>query len=182
MLGLTTTRRLHREITDLKARINQLRAERDTARQERDTAAYTRAQVLRQLAEADAANRRLAGRNAELTRRLEQHDDYAEAAYAMELERRLERLARGTARWMAALWAERTESSRLARQLDRADRRVRDLTYEIRGVGRHVDGGSVRPLTPSQELQRARAHARALEERLAELQAINMRCTCGGAS
>lgn len=175
-------RRERREIAELKARLERLRAERDTARQERDTATYNRSQVLRQLAETDAANRRLNGHNRALLERLKQREDYAEAEYAVQLERRLERLTRGTARWMAALWAERTESARLARQLDRADRRVRDLTYEIRSAGRHVDGGSVRPLTPSQELQQARAHARALEERLAELQAINMRCTCGGAS
>lgn len=43
---------------------------------------------------------------------------------------------------------------------------------------RPVDGASPHPLTPSQELTLARAHARALEERLQEMTVANRSCTC----
>ncbi|WP_158073017.1 hypothetical protein, partial [Streptomyces kebangsaanensis] len=122
MFGLIS-RRERREIAELEEYITRLRAERDKARAERDTAVYNRQQIGRQLAEADAANKRLAGRNSVLQERLEQREDYTEAAYVVQVEKRLDRLARGTARWMAALWAERAESIRLARQAGEADRR-----------------------------------------------------------
>ncbi|GHF74161.1 hypothetical protein [Streptomyces thermodiastaticus] len=50
-----------------------------------------------------------------------------------------------------------------------AARLVADLT----DLRRPLDGASVRPATPSAELLRARAQMRALEQRLAELQAAN---------
>ncbi|WP_129307957.1 hypothetical protein [Streptomyces sp. L2] len=43
---------------------------------------------------------------------------------------------------------------------------------------RLIEGGRVHISTPSEELARARAQARALEKRLAELTAANQACTC----
>lgn len=180
MFGLIS-RRERREIAELEEYITRLRAERDKARAERDTAVYNRQQIGRQLAEADAANKRLAGRNSVLQERLEQREDYTEAAYVVQVEKRLDRLARGTARWMAALWAERAESIRLARQAGEADRRVLNLVREvaeIRDARRHIDGGSPRPLPPSAELIRARAQTQDLEQRLADMTIANRQCTC----
>lgn len=48
---------------------------------------------------------------------------------------------------------------------------------------RLVDGSRAgQPVRPTGELLRARDHARALEQRLATLQAVNEQCTCGGAA
>lgn len=176
MFGLVTRRRYLRDLAAERAETRRVKQVKDNFWQERDAALAAARTAARQFAEADAANKRLAGRNRALQERLEQRQDYAEAEYAVQLERRLYRLTKGTARWMAALWAERAESTKLARQVDEGNRRIlvllHDLT-EARNAHKAIDGASPRPLSPSAELARALAHNRALETRLASLQAAN---------
>lgn len=69
MFGLTTTRRLRAELAAARAETDRQRARAETAEGRVETAEFNRAQILRQLGEADAANRRLAGRVEELGRR-----------------------------------------------------------------------------------------------------------------
>jgi uncharacterized protein YhaN len=70
MFGLTTTRRLRAELAAARAETDQQRRRAEAAEGRAATAEFNREQVLHQLAEADAANRRLHGRNLELGERL----------------------------------------------------------------------------------------------------------------
>lgn len=117
MFGLTTHRRSNDKISELLDENIRLRAERDAARAERDTAKFNRQQMFRQFAEADAANRRLHGRNLELCMRL---SDYAESDpdYLAGLEERLACALRACARYLAAYWVEKRRADRLQRRLD----------------------------------------------------------------
>ncbi|MET7436609.1 hypothetical protein ACFYQQ_00975 [Streptomyces sp. NPDC005496] len=60
-----------------------------------------------------------------------------------------------------------------ARQLSKAD--------ALKGEPR-IEGGLPRRTPLTKLLRESRAHAAALEQRLAEVTAANQRCTCGGAS
>ncbi|CAM5591744.1 hypothetical protein [Streptomyces purpurascens] len=175
-----------RSYDDLNARYQQALDATAKAREERNafrTAAQTSA---RQFVEADATNKRLDGRVKELTHRLEKAVDGGDASYVAQLERRLERLAR-------AVLALRTRASSDTRQIDQAKRLHDELrerarkaealleTHALVHGERPIEGGPGRP-QPSAELRQARDHARALDERLAEVTAANQRCTCGGAA
>ncbi|MGW1158459.1 hypothetical protein ACWD5Q_06700 [Streptomyces sp. NPDC002513] len=169
---------------DLADRYGRTVEELDDTRDERDAFRESATTTARQFAEADAAVKRLTGRVQRLQSLLHRNDDQADAAYVAQLERRVQRLASGTARWMTALWAERAESLKLARQIDQARSALTLLRTELqeeRDARRPIEGGTGRPAaTPPAELLQARAHARALEERLAELTAANHAFTCGG--
>jgi chromosome segregation ATPase len=116
-------RRERREIRELNAYVDRLREQRDKALAERDTATYNREQIIRQFADADAdadaANRRLMGRNLELGRRLSVLTE-ADPEYAATLERRVARLLKVIARLYAVSRAERLRADRLQRRLDDA--------------------------------------------------------------
>jgi protein-arginine kinase activator protein McsA len=58
---------------------------------ERDTAEYNRGQALRQLADADATNRRLEGRITELTKRIEERPSFEDSAALRNQIRHLQR-------------------------------------------------------------------------------------------
>jgi hypothetical protein len=117
MFGLTTTRRLRAELADARAETNRQRERAETAEGARATAEYNREQVLRQLAEAGAANRRLYDRNLELGRRLASASD---PQYAARLERRVDRLRKATSRILAAYHGEQRRADHLQRRLDQA--------------------------------------------------------------
>ncbi|MEU3507617.1 hypothetical protein ABZ733_06775 [Streptomyces longwoodensis] len=119
MFGLTTTRRLHAELAAAKAETDRQRERADRATARATTAEYNRGQVLRQNAELDAANRRLADRNLELGRRLSQHAE-ADPKYAAHLEQRVERLKQVGARVLAAWHAEQRRADHLQERLDDA--------------------------------------------------------------
>lgn len=87
---------------NLTAQNERLRDERDDAYKARDTAVFNRTQVLRQLAEADAANRRLAGRNLELAVRLSAYAE-SDPEYLASLEKRLARALRAVVRYRTGL-------------------------------------------------------------------------------
>lgn len=110
-------RRERREIAQLNICVGQLRSQWDKALAERGTATYNREQILRQFADADAANRRLMGRNLELGRRLSALTE-ADPEYAATLERRVARLLKVIAR--AGGRAERLRADHLQRRLDDA--------------------------------------------------------------
>lgn len=119
MFGLTTTRRLRAEVAAAKAETRRQRQRAETAEQAAATAVYNRGQLLRQLAEADATNRRLEGRVLELGRRLTKLAE-ADPEYAVVLERRVTRLRRVGARILAAYTAEKKRADRLQAELDDA--------------------------------------------------------------
>ncbi|MEU7399962.1 hypothetical protein [Streptomyces sp. NPDC044948] len=165
MFGLTTTRRLRAEMAAVRSYNDALRERCETAEENERTERVARRTITRQHAELDGANRRLAGRNAELTRRL---DDTTEGVYVTRLENRLQALARGTARWMTAVWARVAE---LHEQLRKA---------EAAADPRPPEGGARYP-GRRDELRAARDHAAALDRRLSDVTEANANCKCGAA-
>jgi chromosome segregation ATPase len=119
MFGLVTRRRHEQELAAVRAEADRQRHRAETAEDRAATAEYNRSQILRQLAEADAANRRMHDRNLELGRRISQLAE-ADPECAAALESRLERALRGCARWMDALWVEVRHADQLQRRLDDA--------------------------------------------------------------
>jgi hypothetical protein len=79
------------ETAALKAEANRQRRRAETAEQHAVTAEYNRGQLLRQLADADAANRRLEGRITELTRRVEERPSFEDSAALRNQIRHLQR-------------------------------------------------------------------------------------------
>lgn len=112
-------RRERREIAELEEYVDRLRAERDTARAGQATAEFNREQILRQLAEADAANRRLTGRTQRLSEQLAAHSE-ADPEYAARLERRIHRLRKTGLRIIAAWRREQKRADHLQQRLDNA--------------------------------------------------------------
>lgn len=119
MFGLISRRRHTAELAAARAVSDRLRRERDTARSAQQTAEFNREQILRQLAEATTANRRLHGRNLELGRRVSALAE-SDPEYAGQLERRVDRLKKVTARLYAGARAEKARADHLQRRLDDA--------------------------------------------------------------
>lgn len=119
MLGITTTRRLRREVADAKAETDRQRERAENAEKNQATAEFNREQILRQLAEADSANRRLHDRTLELGRRISALTE-ADPEYAARLERRVARLLKVIARLYARGHAEKVRADHLQRRLDQA--------------------------------------------------------------
>jgi hypothetical protein len=190
MFGLTTTRRLRAELAAAKAETDRQRLRAETAEGHAATAVHNRKQILVQNAEQDATNRRLAGRNQELTRRLE---DATEGVYVAQMENRTRALAKGTARWMHAVWSRDRRIDTLQQQLTvtrtnlvASQARVAELLVKLTKAEAQIDPrpihGGARYPQPSNELRAARDHAKALDRRLSQVTEINARCTCGGAA
>lgn len=117
MLGLTTTRRHRRELAAAKAETDRQRGRAETALADAQTARYNREQVVRQLAEASAANGRLWGRNLELGKRISALTE-ADPEYAARLERRVSRLLTVAGRLFLAHREEQARADRLQSRLD----------------------------------------------------------------
>ncbi|MGV9282166.1 hypothetical protein [Streptomyces sp. NPDC003730] len=190
MFGLVTRRRHNVEMAAVHSYNDALRERCETAEENERAERAARRTVTRQHAELDAANRRLAGRNKELTRRLE---DTTEGVYVAQLENRLQALARGTARWMLTVWSRDRRIGILQQQLDAtrtnlvaSQARVAELHEQLTKAEAQIDPrpihGGARHAQPSNELRAARAHAAALDQRLSQVTEINARCTCGGAA
>lgn len=190
MFGLITRRRHNAEMAAVRSYNDALRERCETAEENERAERVARRTITRQHAELDAANRRLDGRNRELTRRLE---DTTEGVYVAQLETRLQALAKGTARWMHAAWSRDQRIDTLQQQLTvtrtnlvASQARVAELHEELRKAEATADprppeGGARHP-RPSSELRAARDHAAALDRRLSEVTAANANCTCGGAA
>lgn len=119
MFGITTTRRLRAELDAAKAETDRQRRRAETAEGDLKTAVYNRKQTLRQNAQMDAANRRLAGRNLELGNRISKLTE-ADPEYTAQLERRVARLLKVAARLYAGGHAEKLRADRLQARLDDA--------------------------------------------------------------
>lgn len=119
MFGLTTTRRLRTELAAAKAETDRQRERAELAEENEATAVFNRQQIGWQLAEADAANKRLAGRNLELGVRLSAYAE-SDPEYLAVLERRLERAVRACARYRTAGRREERRADRLQQRLDDA--------------------------------------------------------------
>lgn len=106
-------------VAALNADRDRLRTRAEHAEKEAATARFNREQVLRQNAQLDAANRRVAGRNLELGKRLSQLTE-ADPEYAARLEKRVARLRQVAARLLAGLTAEKRRADLLQGRLDDA--------------------------------------------------------------
>ncbi|MEU7416757.1 hypothetical protein [Streptomyces antibioticus] len=187
LLPFVSRRRHDALIKSLRADNARLRDQRDRARQDKETAEFTRGRILRQLADADSANKRLHDRTLELGRRISRLTE-SDPDHLAGLEDRVARLQKGVARYLPALWQARAEVRELtdlavkaARQLDRMEERVRAAREEGRRAALTVsaderekaplDGAPlVRREGPSARLRRAEERCRLLDERVSELQ------------
>lgn len=132
MKRLFITRRRHdAEVAELRQRVLDTEARHDAVEEERRGLALD-------LAEAHAANLRVAGRNNELSGRVVAAEKQAKTA------------------GMRVVAAATIDDDR-----------------------RPIDGATPGPISSSMRLRRAKAHASALHERLAEVTAANQACTCG---
>jgi chromosome segregation ATPase len=180
-----------RAYDDLYTRYQQALEAAEKSRAERDSFRAAAQTSARQFVEADTAAKRLEGRVKELSRRIEHGVDSSEGPYVAQLERRVERLARTVGKL-------RSQAPNLARQIDQAKGLISELRERLAATQerarkaealleshalvhgeRPIEGGSRRPQPPGELLQ-SRAHARALDRRLAEVTAANQQCTCGG--
>lgn len=185
------SRRLYEDVLADRERI---RSERNQFAKDRDVHRVAAQTVARQFEEADTANRRLRSRNARLNGLLESMRDKGALGTLRQHHIRLERALRGCARYVAAYWKARAEIAELTRRLNRATEGLIDMRRQLNDVServrkaeavavmateRPIDGAPARRDTSSAaELRRAKDHARALDQRLAELTAANQRCTC----
>jgi len=119
MFGLTTTRRLRAVQTAARSEQERLRIRAERAEKRARTAEFNREQVLRQLAEADATNRRLHGRNLELGRQVSALAE-SDLEYAAHLERRKTSLEKAGHRILAAWRREQKRADHLQQRLDNA--------------------------------------------------------------
>jgi uncharacterized protein (DUF3084 family) len=182
-------RQLETELDAVKADRERIRGERNQFKQDRDTARHNREQALRQLAEAGATNRRVHERNLELGRRISKLTE-SDPEYAAQLERRLHRMAKAAARYLAASWKAHAENVDLAFRLARVSTEATDLTQRVLAAeerartaklradveGRPVDGASAATAVESRlraELARSEKARGALEEHCRVLQAAN---------
>jgi chromosome segregation ATPase len=171
MFGLTTTRRLRAEVAAAKAEADRQRDHAERAEGRATTAEYNRSQALHQLAEADAANRRLHDRNLELGRRNSKLTE-ADPEYAATLEQRVTDLT-------AQLDESTTKVKNLRSQLFAWEARARTVDPEQAWLARPVDGAPERRDESAEaRVRRAQEHSSALAGRLAELTVANQKCTC----
>lgn len=104
-------------IAELEARVRQLADERDDARRDAETERFNNVTMARQVWEADAANKRLYGRNRHLTEQLEQAREAARDGALDEMGRRLDRALHVCARYLDAYHAQCRVNDRLSDQL-----------------------------------------------------------------
>ncbi|MEU2443513.1 hypothetical protein ABZ588_08335 [Streptomyces althioticus] len=118
-MWFVTRRRYEDELAAAKHEIRRQRERAEAAEEKASTAEFNREQILRQLAEADAANRRLHGRNLELGKQVSALAE-SDLEYAAHLERRVARLKKVGKRIVAAWAREQRRADRLQERLDDA--------------------------------------------------------------
>ncbi|MEV5770128.1 hypothetical protein AB0L49_02490 [Streptomyces antimycoticus] len=94
-------RRLREEKADLRAQLDRMRERAENAEATVKTERNARGIVVRQFCEADAANKRLHGRNVHLTEQLERAREAAQDGALDEMGARLDRALRACARYRA---------------------------------------------------------------------------------
>jgi hypothetical protein len=177
MFGFTTTRRLNAELAAAKAETNRQRDRADKFEKRADTAVFNRQQIARQLVQADADNRRLAGRNLELGRLVSALRE-SDPEHAAALERRITRLRKVGARILTAYGKEKERADHLATTASPEDieawearAKAHDTWLTPRDLeARPVDGASARPTHPATDLRRALERCRELERRLTQVE------------
>ncbi|MEU8473712.1 hypothetical protein [Streptomyces hygroscopicus] len=97
----TSKRRLREERDDFRAQLDRMRDRAETAERTVETEQSARNIMARQLREADAANKRIHGRNVHLTEQLERAREAAQDGALDEMGRRLDRALRACARYRA---------------------------------------------------------------------------------
>lgn len=110
-----------RRIAELEARVEQLADERDEALRDVETERFNNIIMARQLCEADAANKRLYGRNRHLTEQLENAREAAQDGALDEMGARLDRALRACARYRAEGAEDRAAAMTAHRQLKEKD-------------------------------------------------------------
>ena len=118
-MWFVTRRRYEDELAAAKHEIRRQRERAEAAEEKASTAEFNREQILRQLAEADATNRRLHGRNLELGRQVSALAE-SDLEYAAHLERRVARLKKVGKRIVAAWAREQKRADHLQQRLDDA--------------------------------------------------------------
>lgn len=124
MWPFTTRReqRLEAELDAVNADRERIRGERTQFTKDRDTARFNREQILRQLAEADADNRRLHGRNLELGKRLSALSE-SDPEYTAQLESQVAELQQRL--------ADAAQDGEWRGRARRAEKRVKHLEKEL---------------------------------------------------
>ena len=175
MFGLITTRRYREDLAAARAETDRQRERAETAEKAQSTAEFNRGQAVRQFDNADEqlviARKRLA--------------DYEQQRLVPDVHRKALADALGEQKrdltWEQLI----AETAHLGQRLGKANERLLDTAKKLRLArddSKPMEGGQIRPATPSAELRQARDQARALHERLAEVTAANQACTCGGQS
>lgn len=118
-MWFVTRRRYEDELAAAKHEIRRQRERAEAAEEKASTAEFNREQILRQLAEADAANRRLHGRNLELGKQVSVLAE-SDLEYAAHLERRKTSLEKAGHRILAAWRREQKRADHLQQRLDDA--------------------------------------------------------------
>ena len=118
-MWFVTRRRYEDELAAAKHEIRRQRERAEAAEEKASTAEFNREQILRQLAEADATNRRLHGRNLELGRQVSVLAE-SDLEYAAHLERRKTSLEKAGHRILAAWRREQKRADHLQQRLDDA--------------------------------------------------------------
>lgn len=149
-----------RRIAELEARVRRLVDDLDDARRERDTERFNNNTIARQVFEADAALKRVHGRNVHLTEQLERAREAAQDGALHEMGTRLDRALRACARYRR----EGAEDRAAAMTAHQAAKDARTAAARAQVVGR---ADLVRRLHLA---DRARA---SLAEQLATVQAAN---------
>jgi chromosome segregation ATPase len=128
-------RKYERDMADMRDQREQLRAQRDMAARDRDAYQAAARTAARQFAEADAANKRLYGRNRTLNERLEASRDAlgVDSEYVGQLEQRLARALRACTRYRAELVTAPTRlHTPLIADLRRSEQARRSLDEQMR--------------------------------------------------
>ncbi|MFD8866061.1 hypothetical protein ACFV1F_17080 [Streptomyces sp. NPDC059590] len=153
-------RRLREERDDLRAQLDRMRERAETAERNVETEQFARNTMARQFAEADAANRRLHGRNVRLTEQLERAHEAAQDGALDEMGHRLDRALRACARYRAEGAEDRAAVMNAHQQLKEKDAELaRARVFGRANLLRRLDLA-----------ERAR---RSLAEQLATVQAAN---------
>ncbi|MFD5709541.1 hypothetical protein ACFWHW_03950 [Streptomyces pharetrae] len=175
------------EITSLRRRVVATEQRHDQAEGERRDLAGL-------LAAEQTKVRRLTVRNRRLWTLLERHRDQGSLGLLRQHRTRLDRALKACARYMAAYWTARAEITDLNRRLGRTTDSLISLRAQLSEAEararraeallattteRPIDGApSRRDESLAGQLRRSRDHARALDQRLAELTTANHACTC----
>ncbi|MEU3283203.1 hypothetical protein [Streptomyces antibioticus] len=138
----------------LEADRERLRGERDQFLKDRNSFKYAAESAARQFTEADATNRRLAGRVLELNVRLSAYAE-SDPDYVACLERRIACLQQGVARYLPALWKVRKELAKSTEVEGALARQIHELAQPVEPTDDEMD--SINRLIRERDSEKKRA-------------------------